>query len=326
MSFLFRRPPARCYVNFGEWKQKKVKKVTFPHANHICSTKRILTSCPWRFPGRYGHVAYGKVTSGWKWWLPRLEQKSELPTSKSSFSGAQLFASRYMYLSTSTKYVKNPMEQNKESQIYHGLPSLKLTHPCAIRARKKRPLVSEVGLWLVAFTKNNGTINQWNMMEYGFWGISKPIQSIQPTRFEIVQPATMIWKLLSWFHSRLFVLVKTLQVTVKALSFYRGAWKIIHTTVGTTHPISPHLGNKALIRPYGIMVVNNPLTRPSFLGGWCWGSAIWIPMKMLSFWVWIIQVSYLRFSDCRYRMMRMAQGTTSRTNHLKLHPQKKQDH
>lgn len=59
------------------------------------------------------------------------------------------------------------------------------------------------------------------------------------------------------------------------------------------------------------MVVNNPLTRPSSLVGWCWAGALKFPWKC--FRVWIIQVSYLRFSDCRYRMMRMAQGTTSRT-------------
>ena len=40
-------------------------------------------------------------------------------------------------------------------------------------------------------------------------------------------------------------------------------------------------GNKALIRPYkGIVLVNNPQTRPYFLGGWRWGGVQypWIPM------------------------------------------------
>ena len=41
------------------------------------------------------------------------------------------------------------------------------------------------------------------------------------------------------------------------------------------HPMPPtHPENWALIRPYkGMMVVNNPLIRPYFLGGWHWGGS-----------------------------------------------------
>lgn len=350
---------------------KKVKKVTFPPCQSHLLHKWILTSCPWRFPERYGHVAYGKATSSWKWWLRRLEQKSELPTSKCSLSGAQLLLlGTCVYLHPQNMW--NPMEQNKESQIYHGLPASKLTHPCPIRARKKRPLVSEVGLWLVAFTKIMVQPTKYIcIVEHDgiwIWGISKPIQSIQPTRFEIVQH--MIWKLLSleWLKKanprnkyctnvsfKVVCFGKNLQKNSKGTFLYRGLekWSILvpnsisfqkillgwveptlsihqpwpcssktppktltgdwampkrcmwkprglypgfpawdmfkglhgmllkYSTLeklwkskGTTHPISPHLGNKAFIRRYGIMVVNNPLTRPSILGGGGSGSAL----------------------------------------------------